>query len=189
MILNYNLPEHDVSKRIKLPLSIQKSLLESTRTEWQSNPRFGGKANFFMTLHRDLLDGIAQLSHGIEQLLDAPYGEMHQLAKQMNLVPYSNNLIRFAHHHHKMEDLNYFPQMRIMHPELNHGFSLLDGDHNMVDAALTDIQQALRVLDEASATHDQLAKLYCGSKKLENIMTRHIWDEEEIIIPIFLKHT
>lgn len=33
-----------------------------------------------------------------------------------------------------------------------------------------------------------IAALHSGADALEHILNRHIWDEEEIIIPIFLKH-
>ena len=68
MFLDYNLSKHHVSKRKGLPISVKETLLESTRSEWQKHPHFSGKANFFMTIHRDLLNGVAKLSHGIEQL-------------------------------------------------------------------------------------------------------------------------
>jgi ABC-type glycerol-3-phosphate transport system permease component len=33
---------------------------------------------------------------------------------------------------------------------------------------------------------DAIARVYKGSRALEKIITRHLWDEEEIIVPIFL---
>ncbi|MGJ8535353.1 MAG: hemerythrin domain-containing protein [Alphaproteobacteria bacterium] len=188
MLLDYDLPEYHVSKRDGLPSSVQETLLESTRSEWQNHPRFGGKANFFMTIHRDLLNGAAQLSSGIEKLLDVPPDDMGEAVERMNLLPFSKNLIGFAHHHHEIEDHGYFPQLGLMYPELNRGFSLLDGDHKILDAALDETQLALNKLDGAMVTRDQLAELHTGSEALENILNRHIWDEEEVIIPIFLRH-
>ena len=75
-----------------------------------------------------------------------------------------------------------------MYPELNRGFTLLDGDHKIVNAALDDTQEALAKLGDSPISYDQLAALHKGNKKLEDILNRHIWDEEEIIIPIFLRH-
>lgn len=72
MYLDYDHPEYSVHLRESLPASVKKTLLESTRAEWKDHPRFGGKANFFMTIHRDLLNGAAQLTHSVEQLLDVP---------------------------------------------------------------------------------------------------------------------
>lgn len=188
MLLDYDLPEYHVSKRKGLPASVQETLLESTRSEWKDHPRFGGKAKFFMTIHRDLLDGAAQLSRGVEQLLDVPDSDVGEATTQMNLLPFAKNLISFAHHHHEIEDHGYFPQFGLMYPELNRGFSLLDGDHKVLDAALDDTQVALNHLTGPAITRDQLADLHKGGQALENILNRHIWDEEEVIIPIFLRH-
>lgn len=188
MLLDYDLPEYHVSKREQLPASVRETLLESTRSEWRDHPRFGGKANFFMTIHRDLLDGAAKLSRGIEQLLDLPPGDVGKAAARMNLLPFSHHLIGFAHHHHENEDHGYFPQFALLYPELNRGLSLLDGDHKILDPALDDTQAALDKLDGSAVTRDQLAALHAGSQGLEKILNRHIWDEEEVIVPIFLRH-
>ncbi len=188
MLLDYDLPQYHVSKRTGLPSSVQETLLESTRSEWQNHPRFGGKANFFMTIHRDLLNGANQLSRGIERLLDTSPGDIGDAVERMNLLPFSRNMIGFAHHHHEIEDHGYFPQFALMYPELNRGLSLLDGDHKILDAALDDTQMALNGLNDTAIRRDQLAALYSGSQALENILNRHIWDEEEVIIPIFLRH-
>ncbi|WP_298854704.1 hypothetical protein [uncultured Ruegeria sp.] len=74
------------------------------------------------------------------------------------------------------------------YPQLDHGLKLLDGDHKVLDAALDETQQALDELNETSVCRDSLADLHKGSLALNNILNRHIWDEEEVIIPIFLKH-
>lgn len=188
MLIDYDLPKYHVNQRKGLPPVIQETLLESTRSEWQNHPHFEGKANFFMTIHRDLLEGAAQLTYGIEQLLDVPVSVISEAIMRMNLLPFSKQLIGFAHHHHEIEDHSYFPQFALLYPELDRGLSLLDGDHKVVNAALNDAQIAVNKLQDTVVTRDQLAALHTGSQALENILNRHIWDEEEIIIPIFLKH-
>jgi len=188
MLLDYALQEHHVNKRKGLPSSVQETLLESTRSEWKDHPRFGGKANFFMTIHRELLDGSAQLSRGIEKLLDVPASDVSEAVSQMNMLPFSKGLIDLAHRHHEIEDHGYFPQFRLMYPELNRVLSLLDGDHKVLNSALDDTQVALNQLNGPVITRDQLADLHAGGQALENILNRHIWDEEEVIIPIFLRH-
>ncbi|UWQ35334.1 hemerythrin domain-containing protein (plasmid) [Leisingera sp. M527] len=188
MLLDYDLPKHHVNTRKALPKSIKETLLESTRSEWKKHPRFGGKANFFMNIHRDLLNGSAKMSLAIEELLDVPQSEVKGAVKSMNLLPFSRNLIGFAHHHHEIEDHGYFPQFALLYPELDRGLSLLDGDHKVLDAALDETQIALDNLKGGQVNRDHLAKLHAGGKALEKILNRHIWDEEEVIIPIFLRH-
>lgn len=188
MLLDYDAPENHVQKRSTLPEKVQQTLLESTRTDWESHPRFHGKAAFFVNIHRNLLDGASQLSGALEQLLDVPEGELQDVVVQMNLLPFSRNLIGFAHHHHEIEDHGYFPQFALLYPQLDHGLKLLDGDHKVLDAALDETQLALDGLADKSVSRDSLADLHKGSLALNKILNRHIWDEEEVIIPIFLRH-
>lgn len=105
-----------------------------------------------------------------------------------NILPFSRNLISYAHHHHEIEDYSYFPQFALLYPELNRALSLLDSDHRVVNDSLSHTQTALDRLESGSVTRDELAEVHAGSKGLEKILNRHIWDEEEVIIPIFLKH-
>jgi len=188
MFFDYELSEHHVERRQTLPTAVKETLLGSTRSQWKTHPRFHGKANFFMTIHRDLLNGAAQLSGALKQLLDVPESDVSATVKSMNLLPFSKNLIGFAHHHHEIEDHSYFPQFQLLYPNMERAMKLLDGDHRILDQALHDSEEALVELGIGSVTRDKLAELFQGSKALENILNRHIWDEEEIIIPIFLKH-
>jgi hypothetical protein len=188
MLPDYHLKENHVSKRSGLPADIRQTLLESTRSEWQNHPRYGGKAGFFMMIHRDLIDGAAKLNNTLERLLDIPKSDAGAAFNQMNVLPFSRRLIGFAHHHHEIEDHAYFPQFVHLHPEMNRGLALLDGDHKVLDAALADTQKALDNLASSEITRDQLSALYAGAQSLQAILERHIWDEEEIIIPILLRH-
>ncbi|MEK0165262.1 hypothetical protein WLQ66_15695 [Phaeobacter sp. A36a-5a] len=61
----------------------------------------------------------------------------------------------------------------------------MDRDHKVLDAALDGTQAALTQLNDPVVTRDQLAGLHKGGQALDNILNRHIWDEEEVIIPIF----
>ena len=47
---------------------------------------------------------------------------------------------------------------------------------------------AINGLGSGDVTRDHIAALHGGAGALEHILNRHIWDEEEIIIPIFLRH-
>ncbi len=186
--VDYNADENHVSRRKKLPADVKETLLESTRSDWSKHPRFNGKANFFMTIHRDLINGSSHLRDGLEKLLDEAASNLSAALAQSRLLPYSRQLISFAHHHHEIEDHGYFPQFALLYPKLDRALALLDGDHKVLDEALHETDIAMRALNGIRPVRDDIAGLYKGSMALEKIMKRHIWDEEEIIIPIFLKH-
>jgi hypothetical protein len=188
-MFDYSTTDNHILKRDGLPSIIRETLLESTRNEWSAHPRFRGKASFFMNIHRDLINGAAQLSADIEALLDIPEGELAENGAFSNLVNFGGRLISFAHHHHEIEDHGYFPQLRLIYPNMDRAMTLLDGDHKILDAALNDTNDALHQITHAPMARDRIAQLHRGSKAVESILNRHIWDEEEIIIPIFLKHS
>lgn len=72
---------------------------------------------------------------------------------------------------------------------MEHAINLLDGDHQVLHQALEDTQLALvDLMAQKPVDRDMIAQVAKGSRELEKIITRHLWDEEEIIIPILLEH-
>ena len=187
-MFDYYAPDNHILQREGLSANIRETLLESTRDQWAVHPRYGGKDGFFMNIHRDLLKGSAYRSNGLERMLDAPDSDLTESSAISEITDFGRRLIGFAHHHHDIEDHGYFPQFTVLCPQLDRAMKLLDGDHRVLEEALHDTEGALQELKNLSATRDRLANLHNGSKALESILNRHIRDEEEIIIPIFLKH-
>ena len=170
-----------------LPSAIRPTLLEEAKDDWKQHPRFAGKARFFMNIHRQLLDGADWLSEVVEELLDVPEDIVPDRIAESGLAPNTERLLHFAHGHHQIEDHGYFPQFIQLYPELQGALSLLDSDHQILDAALNGVEAEQKALLR-SPSRDQLAKLHQHAAALNKIMHRHITDEEEVIIPIFLRH-
>lgn len=188
-IFDYDAPDNHINHRQKLSPEIRQSLLpENVREEWPGHPRLGGGAGFWQSVHRDLLKGSATLCKGLESLLDVPEAELADKPSVQRLVRYGSSLVGFAHHHHEIEDHNYFPQFRALYPNLDRAMTLLDCDHRILDQALNDTELALGKLGHVPVTHDRLAEIYRGGQALDQILNRHIWDEEDIVIPILLSH-
>lgn len=185
---DYHAAEHHVSKRQSLPVGIRKTLLESERDAWADHPRYGGMASFLLGIHRDLLSGAALATARAEELLDTPDGDLREALKSSQLGPIARHLVSFAHHHHEIEDHSIFPQVALIYPAMTNAMALLDGDHRVLNAALDDAGAATRALNSQNPDRDQISGIHAGCSAIEKIMTRHIWDEEEMIIPIFLKH-
>ena len=174
-----------VAMRDGLPLAIRPTLLEETQSDWQAHPRYAGKARFFMNIHRQLLDGADWLAAQSEQLLDTPDSVLKDRFNAIGLATNTRRLLNFAHGHHEIEDHGYFPQFAQLYPQLDHAFSLLDGDHQILDETLHGVETAI---SHAANGRDQMALLHTHAAALKKIMHRHITDEEDIIILIFLRH-
>lgn len=187
-MFDYHTPDMHVAQRDGLPRAIRPTLLEQTKSDWEGHPRFGGKASFFMNIHRQLLDGTHDIARYLELLLDEPNADVEGTLRQGNLAAGTRRLISFAHGHHEIEDHGYFPQFARLYPQLDHALSLLDGDHKILDEALHGAEAAIDDLFTSKIERDKVAELYTHSAALEKILNRHIADEEDVIIPIFLRH-
>lgn len=174
-----------VAMRDGLPLAIRPTLLEESKSNWQKHPRFAGKARFFMNIHRQLLDGADWLAAQSEQLLEVPQSVLRDQTRAIGLTANTGRLLSFAHGHHEIEDHGYFPQFAQLYPQLDRALSLLDGDHQVLDETLQGVETAIA---QAGDGRDQMAQLHSHAAALKKIMHRHITDEEDVIIPIFLRH-
>lgn len=185
----FKTPNYDVTTREKLPPAIVKTLLESIREDWPKHPRYNGMANFWLNIHRNLLHGSVQLADGFEAMLETPPSEIQDALNAQKLKGLGDHVISHLHHHHQIEDHNYFPQFIQLYPNMERAINLLDADHKVLEQALHDTQQGLAELtSDKLIDRDVVAQVAKGSRALEKIITRHLWDEEEIIIPILLEH-
>ena len=92
-----------VAMRDGLPSAIRPTLLEETQSDWSAHPRFAGKAQFFMKIHRQLLDGADWLAATAEALLEAPESMLKDHDISAALIGQTGRLLSFAHGHHEIE--------------------------------------------------------------------------------------
>lgn len=186
MAFDYSAPENDVRTRLGLSSPIRKTLLESERAGWPAHPRFGGKAAFFLDIHHALLNGSAQLVNGLQVLTEEPPSTLNEALAVSGARQLSGNLIGYAHHHHHMEDVHYFPAFARILPQLDHALALLDGDHRALEEALDGTEKSMAALQAGANDRDSISRALDHASTLEKVIGRHLYDEEDIIIPIFL---
>jgi hemerythrin-like domain-containing protein len=96
------------------------------------------------------------------------------------------------HGHHHIEDAHYFPLLARTEPGIERGFALLDRDHQALDshlAGFTDRANAvLRAVSEARDAHDLAGGFLSDLNGLDRLLHRHLEDEEELVVPVILKH-
>lgn len=187
-MVDYQTPTYHVAMRDGLPTAIRPALLDEFKVDWEKHPHYGGKAQFFINIHRELLDGTQQIANSLESMLDLPKRDLSEAFRLSNIYTKGHDLIKFAHHHHQIEDHGYFPQFALMYPALKNGLNLLDNDHKVLNKTLDGAETALQGVLRIDPTTDQIAELYKHTRALEKIFNRHFRDEEDIIIPIFLRH-
>jgi hypothetical protein len=167
-----------------------KVLLERhPRASWQSAR--SASAAFWLEVHEHLRrDAAGLLAAG-----DDYRGSPQRLA--VVAAPRLNGLIAAMHGHHQIEDLHYFPAFRRSEPQLAAGFDRLEHDHaglgQRIDAALAALNE-LRAAAADSAprgehsTSDLAAARYvAAAATLCSELTRHLDDEENLVIPLLLE--
>jgi hemerythrin-like domain-containing protein len=111
------------------------------------------------------------------------------------LAPRLQGFLGALHGHHQIEDFHYFPAFRAAEKSLAPGFDVLAHDHELIHHALSEIVDAtngfLRTLSEESANardaQRRAAEKYIETSELTfRRLTRHLSDEEDLIIPIML---
>ena len=103
-------------------------------------------------------------------------------------------LLQQLNAHHQIEDLHYFPVFQTAEARLAHGFEVLESDHHAihdsiattVDAANAFLRTPVNEPDPFRAAGD--AYVVTGDELLR-LLTQHLRDEEDLIIPLILDRT
>jgi iron-sulfur cluster repair protein YtfE (RIC family) len=96
--------------------------------------------------------------------------------------------------HHQIEDLHYFPVFQAAEARLAHGFEVLEADHKAIHesivAAVETANAFLRApVNDTQALHAAGERYAAAGDALTRQLTRHLDDEEDLIIPLILDRT
>ena len=96
--------------------------------------------------------------------------------------------------HHRIEEFHIFPVFAKAEPALQHGFTLLESDHEAIHTLVDNMQiAATQLLAPEQTTSDQSQR--AGNTTTRELaallrgLTAHLDDEEDLIVPIVLDHT
>ncbi|MEL6914447.1 MAG: hemerythrin domain-containing protein [Pseudomonadota bacterium] len=174
-----------LAERAGLSEPLRVLLKEYPRAAWEADPGFSQLIRFWLDRHamfRELCTALVPL---LEGHLD---GKADPARTAPMLSRYGNALLGGLHEHHHIEDTHYFPRLVTLEPRLEHGFEILDSDHHALAERLehtaTAANGVLRAVDDRKAVDKALTEV----RLLARLLDRHLWDEEEVIVPVLLKH-
>lgn len=181
----------DLANRTGWPSELTALLARYPREQWQGHANLGEMARFWLSRHamfRELADAIARID-GAFRAGQIPPAEFPGL-----LVPRLQFLLSQLGVHHQIEDLHYFPIFSAAEPRLKRGFEVLEADHHAIHADMAATAESanalLRALAAAAGEPDALKRRgedYSGaSGRLLKGLTRHLDDEEDLIVPLIL---
>lgn len=146
------------------------------------NPDYAYKTSTWLAMH----SRIQQRQGRLQQTSNAYQDNRLDWAnyKSQTLRQLSSH-IDHLHGHHSIEDGQYFPRFVRNYPRLTAGFAILDNDHHTLNAALHDLQQSGRALYRATLEDQRLADtLHQQLGQVSTLLSRHLSDEEDLVIPI-----
>ena len=168
-------------RRIGLPEALQVLLAAFPRAHWQEHRNFAGLVQFWLDRHMTFRQLLSALQTDAQQAVD---GVMAPDRYRLRLSQMGGMLVNQLHGHHQIEDLHYFPVLTRMETRLSRGFDILDRDHHDLDDLLDRfVRRANETLQGAEA-----GRMLTEVEKLGPFLTRHLDDEEDLIVPVILKH-
>jgi len=169
---------------------MQVLLADYPRASWPGHPHFATSVQNWMGAH-----SMFRRLGEITRVETENYLSRDRSAEEFSarLSYYGNILTRNLHGHHTWEDRQFFPELRGADPRFSSGLETLEKDHETLDGTLDEFtRQANRViklvdLDEAQA-RDEAGPMQETIARIEQILNRHLADEEDLVVPILLHH-
>ncbi|GAA4220503.1 hemerythrin-like domain-containing protein [Sagittula marina] len=173
---------YDLTERDGLPESLRVLLETFPREEWESHPNFAGLVAFWLDRHEMFRKLCAVMGTDAEAVMDK---KMDPRAMQQRLSQYGGALLQQLHGHHQIEDAHYFPVLRKREKTLDRGFDILDRDHHAMDGLMTRFADGANGVLQGSL---ETGRFRQELTSFESLLMRHLADEEDLIVPVILKH-
>lgn len=166
-------------------------LLEAyPRDAWQAHPNFAEATQNWLNAHQMFRQLSNIICKDAERYLDRKKGSDDFSNR---LAYYGNAMVRNLHGHHHWEDHTYFPELSNADPRFDNGLEILESDHVIMDKTLDDFTKTanraikLLQLDEGQA-RNSVGELHQMAQTIQALLTRHLVDEEDLVVPIILHH-
>lgn len=165
-----------------LPDALRVLLQDYPRDTWPDHDNFAGLVAFWLDRHLMFRRLMTTLIDDAEQAVDRRIDASSHASR---ISRHGSMLLQGLHGHHQIEDHHYFPVLSSREPSLDRGFTLLDADHHAMDALLTGFAEGANAVIQGTAEPGPFrADLLTFQARLD----RHLVDEEELIVPVILKH-
>ena len=174
--------------RTGLPEDLKVLIAQYPREVWTSHGNLGEMAKFWLSRHAMFRELGKALDEAGEHFRDNKVGAREFAGF---FAPRLQFFLQQLHAHHHIEDDHYFPIFRSADERLPRGFEILDRDHDSlaegIEASVAAANHFLRALDGPPDDVKRAAENYakCGATLLRGL-TRHLDDEEDLIVPLIL---
>lgn len=178
----------DIETRAGWPQELKLFLDQYPREVWPDHVNLAGMAAFWLEIH----NGFRRAG----EALRGSTGEFREglVTPERFRSRYAPRLRTFLGHleaHHTIEDHQMFPLFNAAEPRLMTGFEVLEKDHHVIHAAMERMAETANVFMQTDAgDKDKMryaADAYADvGDRLMKMLTRHLGDEEDLVIPLIL---
>lgn len=177
-----------LESRAGMPADLLFLLAAYPRESWSAHDNIAGMAGMWLQRHDFFRKMGAMLTHGIAEYRE---GAMSAPVFARWFAPRLNMFLGELDGHHNVEDHHYFPAFSRAEARLKRGFDILDRDHHLIHGALERNADSangfLRALEQDVDRQRSAAASYADANaRLVAMLTRHLADEEDLIIPLIL---
>lgn len=179
----------DLATRPGLPEQHRYLLEILPRDRWHGN-EVVAMARFWLQMHSGFRREVAQME-GLTGQWRAGSLALPDLHRQ--LIPTVQHFLQHLDGHHNIETHHYFPTMRRVEPRIGAGIDLLDRDHDAIHGHLETLFQSALAFHQSVASPspdaaDKAAQLADVLDRISPSLTRHLEDEEDIVVPLMTRH-
>lgn len=182
----YDRPALDLRRREGVSPDLIPGMRPAQRAAWNETPQFLGWPAQFQRVHATMTEASTRLVKGLEALLDEPEGSAQDLLGLTGMHHLGVELVARVSHHHAYEDSTVLPRILAQCPDLSEGVTLLENDHEVLDASLQSARRSFEALDPRESRKTAIDQALQEARTLHRILFRHTYDEEDLLIPAVL---
>lgn len=178
----------DLDNRQGWPEDLRVLLETYPREVWPDHANLGEMARFWLHIH----DQFRSLGKDLREMSEAfREGRMEAVDYRARYPRRLSQFLGGLEGHHSIEDYHFFPAFTSAEPRLGKGFEVLENDHETIHAAMVAAYDSgnglLATIDKDRDEMMKAAEQHDGDgERLIAMLTRHLGDEEDLIIPLIL---
>ncbi|MEL7344514.1 MAG: hemerythrin domain-containing protein [Pseudomonadota bacterium] len=175
-----------LEEREGLPDALRVLLEAFPRENWNDDT-LDDLTKFWLQRHMMFRRLLGHMADDAKRLSDGVMDPEKYIAHLSRL---GSHFVQDLHAHHHIEDEAYFPKLIKSDPRLERGFDMLDADHKAIDGHLNTFVEAANGLIQASpdARAQMGAPFADHIEGLQQLLHRHLTDEEDLVVPVILKY-
>jgi len=176
-----------LAERNGWPVELRTLIERYPREVWLGHENLGQMVQFWLSRHTMFRELAASISQGTT---DFHAGKVTPPEFPRWLVPRLQFFLEQLHAHHYIEDHHYFPIFRRADGRLARGFDVLEADHAElhynIDLTVEAANVLLRSMSDVESVKRNGEDFAQTSGVLMKGLTRHLDDEEDLIVPLIL---